>query len=83
MHSSSHLVNNLPVTIHYNGDYSGDIQLIVPRELVTKCEFSNDHFEVTLDFKTLAEFVADAIRASRISKLEQADYTELLNISEL
>lgn len=59
-------------TVHFNGDFSGDIELHAPGfpTGVTK-----------VPFEVLAEVVAEKVRRDRISELENASAEEILSAS--
>lgn len=57
-------------TFHYNGDYSGDV--IIKRHGIS------DSGEMRLPIDALEFFIAEAIRARKIEKLEQATTKQIL-----
>ena len=59
--------NGTPLTIHHNGDYSGDIIIQTPSGL-----------EMTMPFAAVEELVAEKVRSERMSRLEDATVEELL-----
>lgn len=63
-----HTFQGKTVTIHHNGDYSGEATVICgDQEIKVACE-------------DLLEFVAGAVRTSKVGKIEDADYKELLGL---
>lgn len=79
-------------TVHHNGDYSGDVIVVLPDQ--KRDRFGDEPvkirsreenglvverwFEVTLPFDLLERLVADKLRDEMIGRLEQADTGELL-----
>lgn len=57
-------------TAHFNGDFSGDVQLLNERKRV----------DVTLPFSVLEAFVVECVRRKKIARLEQADGDEILDL---
>jgi hypothetical protein len=63
------------ISIHYNGDYSGDViisQRIHPG-LITE-----EIWEMSVPFSVLAEFIAGAVRDKRMERLENLEWFYLL-----
>ncbi len=62
---------------HHNGDYSGDV-------LINGAEVEIDEYDgsttVTIPFEVLAEFVGEAVRDARTSRLEQLEWYEVLGL---
>lgn len=59
-------------TIHYNGGFDGDVHIIEPG--------GGAVMKLKLPFSVLRDFVADYVRDTRISCLEDADSDELLGV---
>ncbi len=67
------------ITFHHNGDYSGDV-------LINGAEVEIDGYDgsttITISFEVLAEFVSDAVRVARRSRLEQLEWYEVLGLED-
>jgi hypothetical protein len=57
------------ITINYNGDYSGDAE-VIRDEVISK--------KVKIPCKALLQFAAEYVRMQKINELEIADWEELL-----
>jgi hypothetical protein len=67
-------------TFHFNGDYSGDVRIVVPvenSELIRKL-YAGGTVEIKVPFEDLAKLVASKIRDDLISRVEQMSDDELL-----
>ena len=64
------------ITIHHNGDYSGDVKIDVPRgKTNTFATPTNQFVEVEIPFEVLRSLVLDYLRSKTISNLESmTDY---------
>ena len=77
-----HTTQTKNLTIHHNGDYSGDVIIQVKPEQVQHIA-ANTKFhipayaEVTIDFKDLRTFVFGYLRDKMISELEQMSDEDL------
>ncbi len=68
---------------HHNGDYSGDVRIIVPADKVDHIDWptpADGTFQITIPFEVLAEFVGEAVRDARESRLEQLEWYEVLGL---
>ena len=63
-----HTFNGKSCTIFHNGDMSGKL-------IITK-----DDIEIKIDSQDILDLVAEYIRQEKISKLEQMETNELLNL---
>lgn len=63
-----HTFQGKTVTIHYNGVFSGEAT-------VTCCGH-----EIKVACEDLLKFVAEAVRISKVGKIEDADYKEILGL---
>jgi hypothetical protein len=63
------------IAIHYNGDYSGDIQIVVGE---TTGFTTPGMVGVVIPFEVLANFVAGAVRDKRMERLENLAWFYLL-----
>ena len=62
-------------SIHYNGDYSGDV-IITQRQ--SAGQITEEIWKMTVPFSVLAEFVAGAVQDKRMERLENLEWFELL-----
>lgn len=65
-------------TIHHNGDYSGNVKMIVSTEWIEKS--SEPFWLVNIPFEVLEELVGQKMQSDQISKLEQMTGIEFLEI---
>lgn len=65
-----HSFNGKSCTMHYNGDFSGE---------VTICN-KNDNTEVHVDAQDLINFVAEYVRSKKVSQLENMNSNEILGV---
>lgn len=72
------------ITMHHNGDYSGDVTFVVQHPRVMNSlpggvkVYNNSTVEVKIPFEVLRDLVADWARNERVSKLEQMDPRDVL-----
>lgn len=66
-------------TFNHNGDYSGDVHLIVPAERaeVKTSLYRDEYVEIDVPFEVLRNFVLDQMRSQFISEMESASYDAL------
>ncbi len=62
---------------NHNGDYSGDVLI---SGAVVEIDGYDGSTTVTIPFEVLAEFVAEAVRNQRTSRLEQLEWRDLLGL---
>ncbi len=68
---------------HHNGDYSGDVRIIVPADKVDHIDWpipGDGTFEIVIPFEVLGEFVAESVADARIGRLEQLEWYEVLGL---
>lgn len=65
-----HSFNGKSCTIHYNGDFSGEVII---------CN-KNDHTEMRVDSQDLINFVAEYVRSKKVSQLENMNSDEILGV---
>jgi len=67
-------------TFHFNGDYSGDVGIVVPAERVKAIRgvYVGASIEIRVPFDDLQKLVASKIRTDLISRVEQMSDDELL-----
>ena len=84
MHSWDCTVEGKDFTVHHNGDYSGEVKIVLGASAVEP-DFppGNGRAVVDVPFRLLARIVADAIRSERIAFYEQAGARELLGLRSL
>lgn len=58
------------ITIHHNGDYSGDVKINVPKHRVEEFNAPNSVYEIEIPFEVLRSLVLDYIRNRTISNFE-------------
>ena len=63
-----HTFNGKSCTIFHNGDMSGNLII------------AKDNVEIKIDSQDILDLVAEYIRQEKISKLEQMETNELLNL---
>jgi hypothetical protein len=72
------------ITMHYEGDYSGDVIFIVqhPRVMnspnVAHTVHGNTTVEVRIPYEVIRDLVADDVRAQLIRNLEQMESRDIL-----
>jgi hypothetical protein len=92
MHSTDITLPRGPITVHHNGDYSGDV--LVPVYKNTRC-VPGDHLEYTIfeapetavtvpeyigiPFEVMKTLVADHLRSDLMSMLEDMSSDEVLD----
>ena len=81
MHSYDHTIAGRNYTVHHNGDYSGDLKIDMAASAVEP-GFPPDNGRVTVSvpFTLLADIVAQAVSAERISFYEEAATWEVLGM---
>ncbi len=70
-------------SLHHNGDYSGDVIINAPLDVMAYEYHDNrgDPYEaIKIPFEVLAEFVAEAVRDARTERLEQLEWYEVLGL---
>ena len=69
------LVDGEKFTIHHNGDYSGDVYVIIRNP--KRIERSADYTCVEIPFEVLRRMVLDYIRNKAVTEIKSADYDKL------
>lgn len=57
--------------VHHNGDYSGDVKIVLPTKLVETFENPESRAVVNIPFRVLKELVGQYVQSMLISQLEQ------------
>lgn len=65
-----HSFNGKSCTIHYNGDFSGEVIV---------CN-KNDNTEVHVDTQDLIDFVAEYVRSKKVDRLENMNSDEIFGV---
>jgi hypothetical protein len=63
------------VTIHHDGDYSGNVLLVLPADKIE--EAPHGQVFVEIEFDVLRKLVLNYIQGKIISKVEELDYEQL------
>ena len=85
MHSTNYDDDDLgTIVMHHNGDYSGNVQFDISTVAVRPVDYplGDSRIEVQIPFEALQELVINKIRNAMISKLEQIEVKELVNLFE-
>lgn len=80
----SHRHDGKVVRFFHNGDFSGDVRMLVPPHFVSikgiVVSSAVEHVEIEIPMSDILGLVAEAVRANQIGKLEQMSVAELLGL---
>jgi hypothetical protein len=78
-----HSTDGKEVTFHHNGDYSGDVLIVVQAHKVAHYEstsHTSEHYEIEIPFNDLKMLVAEYVRGEKVDRLEQAEDDEVFGL---
>lgn len=76
-----HTFKGKKIRIHHDGDYGGEVLIIVPTKKVVpmgKAGGKINYSQVIIDFDELKDFVANYVRDERMGRLEDAESDDVL-----
>ena len=76
-----HTISRKPYWLHHNGDFSGDVEISVPKEQAQVDE-PDGRVYVRVPMSLLRAVVAKEVRAQRVRELEDMEDHEVLGLEK-